>query len=181
MKIGGMEEIKNCPRTSTTLSETPENPSRTVVGEGKVHLETGPEVSSPQACPKPGLSQPRKLVSLFPAQILFAPPSGSACSHSPARFAVGPQRGSAHPSLSMQPFFTACGNPLPPALLALQIKPRSNFGLGSLLPSPPVLSCLTSYGYGAGPGAARACEASSVGTRGRAHRRAACPLAEAPS
>lgn len=37
----------------------------------------------------------------------------------------------------MQPFFPACGNPLPPAPSALQIKPRSNFGLGILLPSLP--------------------------------------------
>lgn len=106
------------------------------------------------------------------------PPSGSACSHSPAKFAAGPQRGSAHPSLSMQPFFAACGNPLPPAPLALQIKPQSNFGLCILLPSPPVLSCLTSYEDGAGPGAAGVYKAPSVGTRGHARRWTVRPLAE---
>lgn len=180
-------QLKKCPMASTTPSEAPEKPSRTVMGEGKDFPGDWPPKSTDprQTCPKPGFSQIRELVSApLPAQILFAPPvqqlllPGWVCCRAAEGLELPHPPCSAHPGLSMQPFFTACGNPLPPAPLVLQIKPPSNFGLGILLPAPPALSCLANGGDSVGPGAARGYKALSVGTGGHAHKQAVCLLPE---
>lgn len=138
VKIDGMKEIppiKKCPMASTTLNETPENPSRTAMGEGRGLSGDWPP--GRQSLDKPVQSRtcPSSMSWSLPCfwhrsplppsarQCLLPLPSWVCCR---ATEGLGLPRPpcSAHPRLSMQPFFAACGNPLPPAPLVLQIKPR---------------------------------------------------------
>lgn len=120
---------------STTLNETPENPSRTVMGEGRGLSGDWPP--GQQSLDKPVQSRtcPSSVSWSLPCFWHRSPLPPSVRQRLlplPDRVCCGATEGlglprppcSAHPRLSMQPFFAACGNPLPPAPLVLQIKPR---------------------------------------------------------
>lgn len=129
-----MEEmlpIIKCPIASTAHNETPENLSRTVVGERN---------GSPRNWPRSQQSLDKSVqnwaypISMscslywsqhgFPLLLLSGPFPLRVSSRATEELRLLHLLCSAHPGLSMQPFFTACGNPLPPAPTALQIKPR---------------------------------------------------------
>lgn len=89
--------------------------------------------------PKPNLPG----IGLIPAPQMHPRPVPGAGSHRPhSVFVAGPNTAASStlclPRLSMQPFFAACGNPLPPAPSALKTKSQGNLGPGTALPP---LSC----------------------------------------
>lgn len=89
--------------------------------------------------PKPNLPG----IGLIPALQMHPRPVPGAGSHRPhSVFVAGPNTAASStlclPRLSMQPFFAACGNPLPPAPSALKTKSQGNLGPGTALPP---LSC----------------------------------------